>query len=99
MSKISLQQNETVSTAHEFKQAITSALLNNSEIVIDATALETADLSCLQTLIALSRSTAQRGIGLRTGDLDGTALGRAFERAGIDPRLLDTGARPRADQP
>ena len=83
MSNLRLQSKETVYNADELKLRVWDSLEAGRTLVLDASELDTADLTCLQTLVAAQRAAQKAGGTIIAEVLDGTPLGKAFARAGI----------------
>ncbi|WP_293860306.1 STAS domain-containing protein [uncultured Alsobacter sp.] len=83
MSNLRLQSKETVYNADDLKVRVWDSLGEGLPLVLDASELETADLTCLQTLVAAQRAAQKAGGTIVSADLDGTPLAKAFARAGI----------------
>lgn len=83
MSNLRLHCKETVYNADDLKSRVSDSIVAGATLVLDTTELETADLTCLQTLVAAQRAAVRAGGSIVLDDNAGSALARAFERAGI----------------
>ena len=83
MSKLRLHCKETVYNADDLKMRIAACLVPGTTTTLDTSELETADLTCLQTLVAAHRAASHVGSTLVADDSAGSPLARAFARAGI----------------
>ena len=70
-------------THEALKQAIAQGTLD-----IDASAVETADLTAVQIILATARAATASGSALRVVAPEGSALAGAFAAAGLDLKSL-----------
>lgn len=78
-----LHCKETVHNAEDLKTRIAAYLVPGTTTLIDTSELETADLTCLQTLVAAQRAASRVGSTIVADASAGSPLARAFARAGI----------------
>lgn len=85
-TQIALSPAQDIRTIVDLVQRLTASVNQSAPVTIDATALETGDLTLVQAVIAAWQSS--RSLGLAFHIQDGGALARLMSRCGLDDDTL-----------
>ncbi len=86
MSTVTLRNEETIYNVVDLKTRLSDALASGERVTIDDAALERADITCLQLLLAAARAAGDNG--LVTIGPPGRTLAALLTAAGLGPAVL-----------
>ncbi len=80
---VRLEGSVTLPSAAEVRTRLLEALARGGPLIVDCAAVEEADLSLVQLLVAARRHAARSGAGFRLEPPPSPAVVALFERAGL----------------